>query len=509
MKIYDAITGISDEFVEEALNYKADSEKKTKKWKHYCAMAASLAFVVGIGTYLWQNGAFQGASSGNGSGGGFSGNEIQTFMSYAGPVFPLTMEGENEYISATRQINYDFSPYLPSEETQIWEDSSENVVNRSKREAIITDTYLVENQGNLEETVTFRYPITATLTHHKNQLPTIQVDGKEVESRLRLGDSETYYEEDFPTSFYANSFEDYVAFLENGHIFSDTTGVSLDIPVTVYRFTDHQANFEEGNSPTLAVSCTIDNDKTVILTHGFHGGSWNEDTGERINSYSIPQPNETGFEETRYFIVIGEDVEISLQGYKTGGYDPKDKFDSPTATIIREETSLSAVLKEISQDNSYYRTPEEISSLISEEEFLQLVGNFLEQYQSLRPIQTNYFQPAMLEDSFMMITSVNRLFYAEFEVTIPSGGAVEIVAQASKEASYNHYYKGSDVTTNGFDLVTQLGSNLVFAEQSASVETHDRVEIIGQNFGFDVENGITSVELDLEVPYYYLYVHLI
>lgn len=512
MKIYDAITEIYDEFVEEALNYKADGEKKTKKWKHYCAMAASFALVVGIGTYLWQNGAFQGASSGNGSGGG-SGNEIQTFMSYAGPVFPLTIEGENENISATRQINYDFSPYLPQEKTQVLEDGSENIFNISKREAIITDTYLLENQGNLEETVTFRYPITATLNHHKNQLPTIQVDGKEVESRLRLGDSESCYEEDFPSSFYANTLEDYVDFLENGHIFSDTTGVSLDIPVTVYRFTDHQANFEEGNNPTLAVSCTIDNDKTVILTHGFHGGSWNEDTGERINSYSIPQPNETGFEETRYFIVIGEDVEISLQGYKTGGYEPKDEIDSPTATIIREETTISGVLEEtfveIMQKDSYYTIPEEIFSLISQEQFLQLMANVLENYQMLKPEEENYFQPAMLEEIFSMIMSVNRLFYVEFEVTIPSGTAVEVVAQANKEASYNHYYKGSDISTNGFDLVTQLASTLTFAEQSATIQTHSIVEIVGQNFGFDVENGITSVELDLEVPYYYLYVALI
>ncbi|MFI3250025.1 MAG: hypothetical protein R3Y07_03590 [Eubacteriales bacterium] len=511
MKIYDAITGISDEFVEEAINYKANTPNKTINWKQYTAMAASLGLVVGIGTYLWQNGGFQGASSGNGSGG--SGNEIQSFMSYAGPVFPLTMEGENENISAIREINYDFSPYLPSEETQIWEDGSENVVSRSKKEAIITDTYLVENQGNQEETVTFRYPITATLKNEKNQLPTIQVDGKEVESHLRLGDSESYYEEDFPSSFYANSLEDYVAFLENGHIFSDTTGVSLDIPVTVHKFTDHQADFEEGTNPTLAVSATINTEKTVIFTHGFHGGSWNEDTGEQMNSYSIPEPDESGFEETRYYIVLGEEVDITAQGYQTGGYDPKDKIDSPTATIMREETTLSEVLQEIFAEmmrkDSYYTIPEEIFSLISQEQFLQLIANVLENYQMLQPEEGNYFQPGMLEELFTVVMSVNRLFYAEFEVSIPSGGSVEIVAQANKGASYNHYYKGSDITTNGFDLVPQLGSTLTFTEQSASIQTHDIVEIVGQNFGFDVKNGITSVELDLEAPYYYLYVALV
>lgn len=138
-----------------------------------------------------------------------------------------------------------------------------------------------------------------------------------------------------------------------------------------------------------------------------------------------------------------------------------------------------------------------------------MTANFLQHYQMLNSEQENYFQAGNLEEIFSLVLTANRLFYAEFEVTIPSGGTVEIVTQANKEASYNYYYKGSDITTNGFDMVTQLGSNLYFKKQSASIETHDIMNIIGQNFGFDVENGVTTVELDLEEAYYYLHVDLI
>lgn len=121
----------------------------------------------------------------------------------------------------------------------------------------------------------------------------------------------------------------------------------MNIPVIVYRFSDHFADFEEGANSKLAISSIVDRDKTVILTHGFNGGIWDNDTGEQINSYSIPDVDESSFKETRYYIILGKDVDYTLQGYKTGGYDPEDKAESPTATITREETTLLLILQEI------------------------------------------------------------------------------------------------------------------------------------------------------------------
>ena len=63
--------------------------------------------------------------------------------------------------------------------------------------------------------------------------------------------------------------------------------------------------------------------------------------------------------------------------------------------------------------------------------------------------------------------------------------------------------------TNGYDMVTGLGSNLIFTGQTASLEDRGQIEIVRQNFGFDIENGIDEVELDMEEPHYYLEVRAI
>ena len=47
--------------------------------------------------------------------------------------------------------------------------------------------------------------------------------------------------------------------------------------------------------------------------------------------------------------------------------------------------------------------------------------------------------------------------------------------------------------TNGYDMVTGLGSNLIFTGQTARLEDRGRIEIVWQNFGFDIENGVNEV----------------
>ena len=53
-------------------------------------------------------------------------------------------------------------------------------------------------------------------------------------------------------------------------------------------------------------------------------------------------------------------------------------------------------------------------------------------------------------------------------------------------------------------MVTALGSNLHFTQQTACLEDRGQIEIVRQNFGFDLETGIKEVILDLTVPHNYL-----
>ena len=56
----------------------------------------------------------------------------------------------------------------------------------------------------------------------------------------------------------------------------------------------------------------------------------------------------------------------------------------------------------------------------------------------------------------------------------------------------------------GYDLVTALGSTLEFTGQTAALVNTDTIEIVRQNLGLDLENGVAQVSLDLAEPRYYL-----
>lgn len=52
----------------------------------------------------------------------------------------------------------------------------------------------------------------------------------------------------------------------------------------------------------------------------------------------------------------------------------------------------------------------------------------------------------------------------------------------------------------GYDLVTALGSTLEFTGQTAALVNTDTIEIVRQNLGLDLENGVAQVSLDLAEP---------
>ena len=99
----------------------------------------------------------------------------------------------------------------------------------------------------------------------------------------------------------------------------------------------------------------------------------------------------------------------------------------------------------------------------------------------------------------------SRIFYLSFEITVPADGSVEVSIEQFKRASFDFHCSGSDsIDIDGYDLLTSLGSNLVFTEQCASISNYDAIEIVRQNFGFDLAGGITCVPLDMNEPHYYL-----
>ena len=80
-----------------------------------------------------------------------------------------------------------------------------------------------------------------------------------------------------------------------------------------------------------------------------------------------------------------------------------------------------------------------------------------------------------------------------------------VTAQLVKNASFDFYCAHTENEgVYGYDLVTRLGSALTFTGQSAVLEDREQIKIVRQNFGFEPESGIRTVELNPEEEHYYL-----
>lgn len=80
----------------------------------------------------------------------------------------------------------------------------------------------------------------------------------------------------------------------------------------------------------------------------------------------------------------------------------------------------------------------------------------------------------------------------------------------NKAASYDFYCTHTDnQKVKGYDMVTQLGSALTFTNQNATLLDRGLIEIVRQNFGFDLDAGVKTVNLNLAKEHYYLEVRRI
>ena len=108
-ELLDALGGIDPDYVKSA----GLSSLRGRQRKLTGFLAAASVLILAIGTlYLLRNGWIAGRI-----GCGRGGNEGPVYMSYAGPVFPLSLMEADEDISAERAIHFDFSPYRSLTET--------------------------------------------------------------------------------------------------------------------------------------------------------------------------------------------------------------------------------------------------------------------------------------------------------------------------------------------------------------------------------------------------------
>lgn len=530
-RLLEAMNSLPDATLEENVPVTAG---KKRRWKKWAALAACLCVVVlGVGVFTGYIPLLGGRAGQGGSGS----DGASVFMSYAGPVFPLTLGEENDAIEAERNVTLDFEPWVPvwisnreeaDSRTWLTEAERQEVLElynehypeggqyKSSTDILVTDAYMLTNTSAEEQTLTLRYPFVSGLDNLEENRPTLTADGTELETTLRVGSYAGGFEgvwgaddpEGTANLAYPHSWTDYQALLSDGSYLENTLGPGPDVtgvPVVVYKLTDPhgpEQDEEAGiTNPTLRVTFNLDYDKTNILTYGFHGASYDREAGVMIQDFSIPQPGEPNYGTKEfYLLVLGEDVEnMTIQGYANGSLEADaPRLEGCGATVERYESDLDTMLRQL-------------LPLIWEEaghegaDFEMYYRAFLEQllsYGVLSDEPVERYDTGWLEN---IEGGMVRVCWLESEVTVPAGGTVSITAAMTKEGSYDfHCAETANQGVYGYDLVTRLGSNLACSVQTATLEDRGQIEIVRQNFGFDLERGITTVPLDPAEEHYYL-----
>ena len=444
------------------------ARRQSRRFKPWMGVCAGLAVVVLGGFWLLPR--IGGSSGGAGAGH----DEASTFMSYAGPVFPLTTL-ENVSLTAERHITLDFAP---------WQDGNSTKIQ-------IKDSYVLTNPTDTDLTVTLVYPFAGSF--YELYPVTLTADGTELETTIYPGVGGNQSVE---------SWEEYAAIIKGGDLAAaHQEAPTLDTPVTVYSFTDFVLPESDAAAPTLAVTYPWSEDAPAVLTYGFDGSGIDEEAGWAQRQFSLPDSNSPHAEDPRLLIVVGDPLEeYTIQGYQDGGCTPGEELAGVSAHVTQYQSTLGDVLDSLCQApdtlDQKYGKPMGVLALPRAVFFDTLCKSFG------TSIPSNM---TMLEMVFEWCNIQERIFYGEAALTIPAGERVTIEASFTKEGSYDFVCAHTENRgIYGYDLLTQLGSNLTCTQQTATLEDRGLIQIARQNFGFDLKKGIKTVSLDPSTEHYYL-----
>ena len=516
IRLFEVLNEIDERKIDEAV---PEDRAGRFRWRKWGAIAAALALAVGIGSYLLPRigGNASNRSPGSAGAGGAGVNEASTFMSYAGPVFPLTLREADDALTAEREITLDFTQWMiPGED---------GYSGRHAADIAVTDAYTLTNASEEEKTFSVLYPFSSALYRLSKCLPTLTANGAALDTTLHAGGYSGGFQgvdggagEQLLNLDQANSWEAYKALLSDGRYQAAALEGYPDlseVPVTVYRFFDYygpEPDEKAGRpNPSIRAAIELDYDRTTVLTYGFHAASYNREKGTMIQGFSIPEPFNPRYGDPYYLIVIGNDVQnLTTGAYVTGGTDEDTKrLDNARVSVERYASDLETALRAAAELMYGRSEPYKFGEAFSRESgadfelYFGLLKEYVNSYGVLSEEPVARYHTGWLEE--LDASYVNRVFYLEAELTVPAGESVRLAAEMAKEGSYDFYCAHTENRgVYGYDMVTELGSNLNCTEQTAVLKEQGQLEIVRQNFGFDLDSGVDRVTLDPRQEHYYL-----
>lgn len=539
-ELFDAITNVGDALVDEAARTRP--VKKRPRLLKFAAAAAVFAVVIGLGA-----GVLSGAipllpvglgPGGNAAGSGHDGGSA--FMSYAGPVFPLTALEGGQGLTARRALTYDFSPWTPvwrSNEEMARECAQEDGAGyqealdqynalfedggyyETSHDLLVTDSYTLANPTGEDRAVRLLYPFVSSLWGLSQHRPALTADGAALDAKLHAGVYSGAFQgaigaEDQETGSVNlkgfNSWESYKALLESGDYQAQALDAFPDlshIPAAVYRFTNAWGPERESGvtNPSIHAAFSLDYDKTTVLSYGFQGGCWDQEAGIMDQSFSIPEPGWPDSDTPQYLIVLGEALS-DFQVFATSSGAPEAKEDlefgvEAGVTVERYETDLDSALRTVAR--LMYQWQDREGEPPDFEFYFGLMKLDMAAYGPLSPFPRERYSFGSLEEGDF--AQVSRVFYLETQITVPAGGSVTVEARFTKAPSFDYYCSHTeDQGIYGYDMVTKLGSSLDITALTAQAVNTGHTRIVRQNYGFDWENGVDRVALDPDAEHYYL-----
>lgn len=516
----------------ECIDPMSKSKEKLFTLKKFAPVAAALLLVVASLLLLkllpFGGNAGQG---GNGLPKKKSKDGFGQFMSYNGPVLPLIMNPEMDFpshLKCNHKLTYDFyrmngDPDLASVST-----------------VLLKDQYRIENSGQ-ENHLKVLYPFVSSIDSMYYSYPIITQNGEALTSKLHYGSftgdfvsalNEKNTDDTLNLKEY-NSWEEYQAILDGRNYIAEGISpapVVSDIPVTVYSFTNsYFPKTAESTNPTIVASIEIDRSKSSVLTLGFDGFAKPDDSNQEFYQYSIPKENENTYtEDKHYLIILGEDTpQITIETQTTGGWDAYDKNASVEknnlkdagADVKRQVMNLGDALdlalpilyrryeeNQISRESDFanWKEPnlDSISHRIDYEDFKMLYIRELLETGILSEKPMVRYEQGDLES--LDVTNSVRVIFVEFELELKANQRIDLEMTSYKMGSYDFYGPKQKKHIYGYDLLTSLEKAMPVDKYAVEILDYNKVHIINQNFGFDLEKNIRAVVLSNDIPHYYM-----
>ena len=414
-----------------------------------------------------------------------SGSGSGDFQSYRGPVLPMTSLNGAEGVDVDRNVDFDFAPYRDSNDYSTL----------GKGAAGITDTYILTNTTGETKTLELVYGFQGQFIDHPEEFPSITVDGVMIQPELYPSvDTEELV-------WNAHNFDRYSQVLEENDFLSTALQQSeeLYIPVTAYHFTDlTYEGAEVAGFPMLTLRFALDENTTVWTMIVDEFGT--EQSGRQRMMFRIDRG------EAWVFTVEGTLIDPEFGGNKDYNVTDSSAIDNISYKLETYETTLNDVIQHFAQSYDFWaiegqNTYPNAGGLTPE----LLVDGTIKRIHSMGQ-QSSSDKIMLIESLFHKVVTEPRMMYLVFPVVLESGQSVTVEATYIQEPSLD--ISGPKHYREGYELATKLGSDLHFANLSSSLSNTALIELGKQNFGFDLEKGITEVILDLQVDRYYLEVKI-